>query len=238
MSISELLISNNFNIDANSETLNPILVNPGSNTTLWANNTFSPPHLFFGSNDLSLNSSAPNLSEVLTVGNSADSNQINMNNNKIVNLANGVDEQDAITLSQLQSSIPNSIISSYSSTNTVPFSSTITTLINYNTPLVSSLNFVPTTGIYFVPSDGVYMCIVNVQFIAEDSSFFRLFIQKNGVPQLGISTNFNVSGSTDVEVGFTKLVFALASQGLSVGAFVFSGTSIAGPYDFTVIKVA
>lgn len=52
MSVSDLLVTNNFNIDANSETLNAIAINPGSDTTLWANNTFTPPHLFFGSNDL------------------------------------------------------------------------------------------------------------------------------------------------------------------------------------------
>lgn len=52
MSISNLLVSNSFNTESNSHSLNNISANPGSTNTLWSNNSFMPPHVFFGAVDL------------------------------------------------------------------------------------------------------------------------------------------------------------------------------------------
>lgn len=52
MSGANLLVTNNYNIFNNSDTFNAIAANPGTSDTLWANNAFTPPHLFFGAVDL------------------------------------------------------------------------------------------------------------------------------------------------------------------------------------------
>lgn len=67
MSLSQILydpchVKDNYNICVNSVTLKPIAANPGcgcTGSTLWANNAFSPPHLFDSCVDLSLPAPGP-----------------------------------------------------------------------------------------------------------------------------------------------------------------------------------
>nr|QJQ85230.1 collagen-like protein [Guarani virus] len=54
MSLSTLFSPNTYNINSKSQTLNNLPSNPTSQTnTLWSNNAYNPPHLMFGSTDLS-----------------------------------------------------------------------------------------------------------------------------------------------------------------------------------------
>lgn len=59
MSIANLISKNVYNISNNSETLTNVTSNPGSTNTLWSNGSFSPPHIFFGSTDLSIAAPGP-----------------------------------------------------------------------------------------------------------------------------------------------------------------------------------
>lgn len=63
MSLANLLVPNQYNIQANSETLNAVAANPSGAQTLWFNSGNS--HLFIGANDLQI--SAPALSTDNTI---------------------------------------------------------------------------------------------------------------------------------------------------------------------------
>jgi|WetSurMetagenome_2_1015567.scaffolds.fasta_scaffold00833_3 collagen type VII alpha len=52
MSISDLLVSNKFNLNCNSQTFNDLQSNPGSSNTLWANDSVIPTQLYFGNNPI------------------------------------------------------------------------------------------------------------------------------------------------------------------------------------------
>lgn len=217
MSISDLLIPNNYNLDANTLTLNENIANPtGLDDTFWANKGFSPPRPFFGNFDLVGGSGGGTVTAVsqgtgiiATPNPISGTGTIAIANTTVIpgsyTSANiTVNAQGQLTAAANGSggsgTLDHKVYCYSAATQNVPDNTPTTLTWNAIAPAFpfntdgGSLN--PVTGIWTCPADGVYLFTASSNF-----------------------TNIAITGIRQLSLINTQLGFPLASSCMDMSQF-------------------